>query len=83
MPATMCTDVSAAATLDGADMTAAFLDALDHQRGSFDYETASSAVGCDDQSSASPVLPGREHLVSAMVCGSDTGVEVVGAGLEP
>ncbi len=84
VPATLCQDVeTGGASIDGTDLTYAFLTALDAQRDDVDYEAASvPAVGCDDQSTVAPVRPGREHLVSALLCGSYPAVEVRGSELE-
>ncbi len=84
VPATLCQDVETRGpAIDGADLTQAFLTALDAQRDDVDdLAPFVPTVGCDDQSSVAPVRPGREHLVSALLCGSDPAVEVRGSELE-
>lgn len=75
VPATMCSDVAVdGRTVDGADVTAAFLEALGHQRDAYEYAPEEVAAPADCSSTGiSPATPAREHLVAAVACtGSGT-----------
>ena len=66
----MCTDVTGpSATLDGNDVTQAFLAALDAQRSADDYtQEPAAALTCQTPATSGPATPAREQLVEAVVC---------------
>lgn len=72
VPAGPCQDAQVGGrTLDGDDLTTAFLAALAGQRADHDYTLGDpEPPSCDSPTGdVSPALPGQNHLVAASLCG--------------
>jgi hypothetical protein len=80
-----CQDVDAEGrTLDGNDLTKAFLDRLRAQRDEHAYSApaAEAPVGCVLDGTIGPAVPGHEQLVSAVLCSAEgTELTTLGEGL--
>jgi hypothetical protein len=70
VPATMCQNVTVAGTtIDGGDLSQAFVNALDGQRDDYSYTSGSDEeLTCQTPASLGPAAPWREHVIAAVFC---------------
>lgn len=75
LPTAACMPITVAGhELDGQFLGEAFLAALDHQRSTVAYTYHGTVpLTCGRGTTPSPARPGRDHIVAAVLCGTDAG----------